>query len=508
MLPTMRLPPWMWRIIRSRRTKVALACAPFALCAAIAAFYPIAGWWGRQQVKRYIQDLEAAGYAVDPEKYWTPAADLDDDVFQHPTMRQEMEKPLVSLVLERKPPIPGLAKRIPRMEPRLARTADLTLWFDPPEADEKAAAERLLEGQREVVERLEALRPALARREAVWPVRRMRNEFTSGVEVATIAGEVIRLQGMAGVLGEISMFHLAAGDAGAAAADVDAMLEIARLELEPKPAIIAMIVTYAVLRNAQTTIWEGVVRERWDEAQLKAFDARLAALNPQQAAIRCHLGEIALQRDGMKLLLERYSNDLPRIDEDWKEGWDWDPKTILERSKELGGELRPPGFALADVVRSQRNFLEHATLSGGSPRSQFTGEDLATFREKEEASQAPGLDGWGMLNILISNTLNIETTIVLTRTGMALERHRMVRGAYPAALEELVPDFLPEIPADPFDGKPLRYRLQADGSPHLWSVGSDLVDDGGAPHRHSDKGDRIWITKPIPGFTERDLIRR
>src|SRR5690606_13256763 len=129
--------------------------------------YPLIGWWARSTAKRHLHALEAAGHTVDPERYWTPSADPDDDVFRHPAMIAEMEEKRVMRVRDRAHGIPGLAKRFPAAQPALGRVTDLARWFEPPIEDEKSAAERLLEGQRDVLERLEALRPAFARKEAV-----------------------------------------------------------------------------------------------------------------------------------------------------------------------------------------------------------------------------------------------------------------------------------------------------------------------------------------------------
>jgi hypothetical protein len=52
---------------------------------------------------------------------------------------------------------------------------------------------------------------------------------------------------------------------------------------------------------------------------------------------------------------------------------------------------------------------------------------------------------------------------------------------YPGRLEELVPEFLPEVPIDFMDGKPIRYRRRPDGSFVLYSVGWDGLDGGGDP---------------------------
>lgn len=64
--------------------------------------------------------------------------------------------------------------------------------------------------------------------------------------------------------------------------------------------------------------------------------------------------------------------------------------------------------------------------------------------------------------------------------GLGLELHRRETGAWPASLEELVPRYMPSVPRDPFDGKPMRYSLSG-GVAVLYSVGMDAKDDGGVP---------------------------
>lgn len=60
--------------------------------------------------------------------------------------------------------------------------------------------------------------------------------------------------------------------------------------------------------------------------------------------------------------------------------------------------------------------------------------------------------------------------------NLALRRHELARGRVPDTLEELAPDFLPSVPMDPFDGKPLRWDPN---KKWVYSVGDDLVDDLG-----------------------------
>jgi hypothetical protein len=65
-----------------------------------------------------------------------------------------------------------------------------------------------------------------------------------------------------------------------------------------------------------------------------------------------------------------------------------------------------------------------------------------------------------------------------TLTAIALELYRRDHGDWPATLDQLVPELLPAVPLDRFDGRPLKYTL-IDGKPLLYSVGVDRDDDGG-----------------------------
>jgi hypothetical protein len=83
-----------------------------------------------------------------------------------------------------------------------------------------------------------------------------------------------------------------------------------------------------------------------------------------------------------------------------------------------------------------------------------------------------------------TNAMFVATarTIALQRTALAaiaLERHRLANeGKLPESLNELVPDFLSAVPSDPYDGKPLRYRLGEEDCV-VYSVFKNLLDDGG-----------------------------
>lgn len=76
---------------------------------------------------------------------------------------------------------------------------------------------------------------------------------------------------------------------------------------------------------------------------------------------------------------------------------------------------------------------------------------------------------------------------------LAIERYRLEHGVLPENVSALVPDFLTEIPSDPFTDAPLLYRRLETGYA-VYSVGSDAEDDGG-----------IDVDEKQPGQSWRDL---
>ena len=62
--------------------------------------------------------------------------------------------------------------------------------------------------------------------------------------------------------------------------------------------------------------------------------------------------------------------------------------------------------------------------------------------------------------------------------AFAASAYQADHGNYPESIEALAPQYIAAIPADPFSGKPLKLA-SVEGGLILYSVGPDLVDDGG-----------------------------
>jgi hypothetical protein len=105
-----------------------------------------------------------------------------------------------------------------------------------------------------------------------------------------------------------------------------------------------------------------------------------------------------------------------------------------------------------------------------------------------------------------------------TLTAVAIDAYRLAHGDYPQRLADLVPAYLPAVPIDPWDGKPLKYRLASSGEQIevrrdknslepialtaedgfvLYSIGGDRIDDGGRVHQW-----KAWTRAPGGDWSE------
>jgi len=138
--------------------------------------------------------------------------------------------------------------------------------------------------------------------------------------------------------------------------------------------------------------------------------------------------------------------------------------------------LRPDVEIARACMSQERDWIEGATVS-------------PNFRRRS--------DGSLLLQITITSygrarDANLDTlsSVRQAHIAMAITRYRLKHGTSPSQLQVLVPDELPAIPLDPFDGQPMKYRVEA-GDAIVYSIGKNRVDDGGQLDREKDHGFRL-----------------
>ncbi len=87
---------------------------------------------------------------------------------------------------------------------------------------------------------------------------------------------------------------------------------------------------------------------------------------------------------------------------------------------------------------------------------------------------------------LVKNAARQEVRRAANEALAGLKLYQLQTGDFPQSLAELVPDYLPEIPVDPYSGGPLKYLRVGEGV-MVYSVGPDLKDD-----RAEKRATNIW----------------
>ncbi len=299
-----------------------------------------------------------------------------------------------------------------------------------------------------------------------------------------------------------SAARVAAGDTPGAAEDIHTMLRLAELTGED-PTLIGYLVRVAIQTIALSAFWDGTSQHAWSEPQLMTFQQRFAELKQRDALVMAFRGERLFGKTTFELMRQG------RLDPEslgaMVDGSD--VVTLIPKAWMLQNQAHHARVMDQIVDALQRSDPERGIAAMGSvwetQRIDHMVFDTASHR----------LHPYRVFTQLLLPALakvHAKADRCLTATRMALavaalERHRLAKGGYPKALGELVPRFLPAVPLDPMDGQPLRYRLDADGSFTLYSVGPNHADDAGVFESRQGQ-DLDWAWPPNHPTQERRLF--
>lgn len=243
-----------------------------------------------------------------------------------------------------------------------------------------------------------------------------------------------------------------------ALADVLASYRLAD-SLQKQPTVMALLVRLALMDLTVQAVWEGLIDHQWSEPQLIRLQAKLGSFD----LLRDYLYSMRGERAYGSALLER----LPPFQSLWARsvlgGFYYQNQLALSR---LYPELAVP------LVDAERHYLNLSLLNRYSQKTegQLTGYHPYTIFAK---MLIPALSS------AAKRVGRAQVTIDQAVVACALERYRLAKGQYPETLDALTPPFLAKVPPDVMDGKPLRYRREADSTYVLYSIGLNGKDDGG-----------------------------
>ena len=408
--------------------------------------------------------------------------------------------PAAKEALERIKPKPGDNPNPPKDSWRQGQLSNLAGWQElyrkssdfPKAAESKSPAEDVLLALSKFDPQYAELRAACPRPRSRFPVR-----YQDGVATLLPHLQLLRSFGQISRLRAVSEISL--HQPGAAFDDTLIGIRLPEA-IASEPILISLLVRVALANDFIDPIWEGLVLHQWDDKQLAAFETRLAPINfaaQYEASIR-----------GERNLFTFPTIDLIR-------------KNPALFQKIAGGpEQSPPPAGTSLIWFAPSGWYDQNKAIIGRYHTKMFGCVDASARRfyperaqqlEDELQRMPrGVfhPYYFFAQLLFPAVIQVQqtsaaaqSTIDLARVAIALERHRLRHGEFPASLDELDGAFKAGgFPADAITGHPPHYARSEDGQFTLYYEGWNQTDDGGktvwknATNQRPDfsKGDWVW----------------
>ncbi|MEM9080637.1 MAG: hypothetical protein AAGC74_08105 [Verrucomicrobiota bacterium] len=414
----------------------------------------------------------------------------------------------------------GFKKRLANFQPHLnpigikayqsgarwqAKPRDIRAWLDPADpsaSSHKLAALRLDELTFAQTQWLHELKTKIQHQPLVLPPDSL--EFHPNSYPGSNITKTLQI---ADALRDDTSIALALQDHQRALTNIDTLFRLA--DTQAYHCFMTQLVSTTILHIATDAIWEFTLLANPTPAQLTHRHTRHAqphhALHVTQSVSgeMCYALQVLDAADAKPNLIHdllAFSGNSPATH--LATGTPW-LDTALKDLELLFHKLSPGGWL--DLARAE-------TVESHLQLTQMTSHSLSELQKTARS----GFDSWRYLpgnlarswnnpfvDKFLSHLIEIETRIQLTRIGLDLESFRLRHQRYPHLLAELPHTY----PDDLWSGQPYQYRLKPDGSPLVWSVGENQVDENGlpSPANNRQEGDLTWHLTPFPNLTPTKL---
>ena len=411
---------------------------------------------GEREWVRCQQNLQAKGQSINWNEYVPPPIPADQNFFAAPKMQTWFVKNRTNTNNE-------LASALanPKSEAPVTNPAEATAYlawvgkFEP---------------------QFDLIRQALRR-----PEQRMDGAYSDPTDIPVLAFPALRA--VSETLSQKAKCELLLQQPEKALADLSLLLGLSRIA-EPPPRVPAGTMMAAILKDAMVAAYSqdaamGIQHHAWNETQLAVLAGQMEHIDllPSLAGAVCY---------------DRVSTCYT-VENEWTTG-----------KKHSVGPVILYGYLCENLVAISD--WDERTVESIDLRAHRMQSDKINAVEAEVAGKHSNARNGGttvLLNLGACKTIaNSQVLVDQTQIACALERYHLAVGLYPTSLATLVPRYLPQIPSDIFDGKPMTYVPKWPQKFLLYSVGWNETDDGGTIAHKNDgsedltKGDWVWHYSP------------
>jgi len=254
-----------------------------------------------------------------------------------------------------------------------------------------------------------------------------------------------------------------------AAKAVLAGLSLAR-SLENEPLLISRLVETTCLTSAAQGLEQSLSRQAFTGSQLQSLQTAFQDAESASSFLLPLFGERAMFISVLRLPTTELAGTLKQFDQNNQLGTDF---TVYLKSPTYPQDIN---FAL-DYFSNLLAVAKMPFPQCLTPEAQSTIPDVQTAIDSHYTLSATFLPA--LSNLLLSGG-EAAARVRVAKTALAIERYRLNNAnALPGTLTALVPAFIDAVPADPFDGQPLRYNKLLGKGYVVYSIGKDLKDDHG-----------------------------
>jgi hypothetical protein len=305
------------------------------------------------------------------------------------------------------------------------------------------------------------------------------------------------------------VLDLHTGDTGAAATNILTMLGLVQRNAS-EGLLISHLVRIAITAIAVVPTWEFLQATNVTDAQLAAVQQGWNQMDFLSDATNAFVMERAwglAEIEKMRATHYEFGKMFGAASSMSSSGgsssaWTWPPdwEAVTERPRDAIGEaMWRSSWSYSDELRTLKgaSIILETLRTMQTNQTQFYKADYDAMTARlsslgiTNAGEAffrtlkiPDFNdefGGGSLGVVVLKMIRMESARRVVVTAIALKRFQLKHGKLPQTLNELAPEFIPSVPIDVYDGKPLRYHPNADGTYLLYSVGDDGKNDGGDP---------------------------
>lgn len=262
-----------------------------------------------------------------------------------------------------------------------------------------------------------------------------------------------------------------------------------------EPIMISGLVRAAMMAIAIRADWEALQDKDWTDPQLAQLQAKWEALDliaGQETIIRMELAdnidslEKARQdRNWLNNMILANIGGPPTTPTSWFDGLEEKINNLYEyyryRRWKTSWSYEEELYNLQTTVATLRAAKQIRETGAFVPAMKELKLQVDSIN-KLYPDAARHFMLWGYFGVTeryFAKMARAESSRRLLVAAIALKRYQLQHTNYPASLNDLVPNQLARVPIDFMDGKPLRYRLNPDGTFLLYSIGDDGEDNGG-----------------------------